>query len=236
MSSRPAVNGGTTRDQESIRPTERTGPPPLYIMLLTVVLAAACASPESPRVDTEGATQLTSTEYQPPEQVRNTTFVWSAEPDVDLFDERGRLIRAAQESKIIAYYAGIDVTYPASPRRSIHTTQSGSVQHCRHLSLAPSAHISSKSTTYTRDSKRPSAVKNRIWPHEYAMRTIGSRFSPAVKSLWNSARQPKRTATKNGCNGTNHRAPRRKHNTCRRSPPLSIDGLPQRKICSPERD
>ncbi len=57
-------------------------------------------------------TAIEPSQYRPPAQVRNATYTWSAEPGIDLFDDRGRLIRAAYESMIIAHYGGIDTTYP----------------------------------------------------------------------------------------------------------------------------
>lgn len=51
-------------------------------------------------------------QYQPPAQVLNATVVWSAEPGINLFDERGRLIRAAEEASLVAHYGGLEQTYP----------------------------------------------------------------------------------------------------------------------------
>jgi len=66
--------------------------------------AAAC----TPAVEPTGVPAI----YEPPPQVRGGTIVWSAAPEIDLFDQRGQLIRAAQESKFIAYYGGLTTTYP----------------------------------------------------------------------------------------------------------------------------
>lgn len=50
--------------------------------------------------------------YEPPIQVLNSTYAWSAAPEIDLFSERGKLIRASHESMMIAHYGGLDTTYP----------------------------------------------------------------------------------------------------------------------------
>ncbi|MFX1759137.1 hypothetical protein [Rhodococcus sp. As11] len=55
---------------------------------------------------------IITAEYEPPGQVRSSTFVWSAEPGIDLADQRSILTRAAYESMIIAHYGGLDTTYP----------------------------------------------------------------------------------------------------------------------------
>lgn len=76
---------------------------------LSILVLASC-SHNVP----EGTTTRTpeSSEYQPPAQVRNATYAWSAENGIDLLDERGQLVRAAHESMIIAHYGGMDATYP----------------------------------------------------------------------------------------------------------------------------
>ncbi|MFD6859263.1 hypothetical protein ACFWCF_18235 [Rhodococcus sp. NPDC060090] len=76
---------------------------------LSILILAACShnAPEDSTITTPKPS-----EYQPPTQVRNATYEWSAENGIDLLDERGRLIRAAHESAIIAHYGGMDATYP----------------------------------------------------------------------------------------------------------------------------
>lgn len=79
---------------------------------LSLLALTSCShsAPEERAITT--ATTIEPAQYQPPAQVRNATYLWSAEPGIDLLDDRGRLIRAAQESMIIAHYGGLDLTYP----------------------------------------------------------------------------------------------------------------------------
>ncbi|WP_306355989.1 MULTISPECIES: hypothetical protein [unclassified Nocardia] len=50
--------------------------------------------------------------YEPPDEVRNATVVWSAEPGIDLFSTAATLMRAADESDVIGRYAGLEHAYP----------------------------------------------------------------------------------------------------------------------------
>lgn len=88
-------------------------PPRLFVAVISVLAlaATACTANEIPSVETSRP-PATPTVYQPPGQVRNSTFVWSAEPGIDLADQRSILTRAAYESMIIAHYGGLDTTYP----------------------------------------------------------------------------------------------------------------------------
>ncbi|MGN5237731.1 MULTISPECIES: hypothetical protein [unclassified Rhodococcus (in: high G+C Gram-positive bacteria)] len=78
---------------------------------MSILVFSSCSQDTQEQPTTEPEPTIPR-EYQPPTQVLNATYVWSAEPEIDLFDERGRLIRAAEEAKTIAHYGGLDVTYP----------------------------------------------------------------------------------------------------------------------------
>jgi hypothetical protein len=87
------------------------------VLVLMVVTVPACESV----VEHDDASRATSTStspssgsdiYEVPDQLRDATVVWSAEPEVDLFSVEGTLIRAAQESIIIGIAVGLDYTYP----------------------------------------------------------------------------------------------------------------------------
>ncbi|WP_157084283.1 hypothetical protein [Millisia brevis] len=54
----------------------------------------------------------TPTAYEPPENVRNATMIWSAESGIDLVGPEAILVRAAREADVVARYAGPDSTYP----------------------------------------------------------------------------------------------------------------------------
>ncbi|NNH72330.1 hypothetical protein HLB23_21125 [Nocardia uniformis] len=73
------------------------------ILLLT---AACTTSPSAPPADTG------TPAYRPPEEVRNATVIWSAEPGVDLFDSNSTLVRAAAEALEVAILAGPEDSYP----------------------------------------------------------------------------------------------------------------------------
>ncbi|MFD6897490.1 hypothetical protein ACFWB0_23480 [Rhodococcus sp. NPDC060086] len=77
--------------------------------VMTILMLASC-SQDSPSGSVD--TTVEQSQYQPPAQVRNATYLWSAEPGIDLLDDRGRLIRAAYEAMIISSYGGLHVTYP----------------------------------------------------------------------------------------------------------------------------
>lgn len=49
--------------------------------------------------------------YVVPDQLRDTTMVWSAEPGIDLFSAEGTLVRAADESAVIAMMVGLKYSY-----------------------------------------------------------------------------------------------------------------------------
>ncbi len=67
--------------------------PRVVSVLLSGVLAAACTGSE-PDAPTEPGTSV----YTPPEEVLNSTVIWSAEPGIDLFDSFPTLTRAAMEA------------------------------------------------------------------------------------------------------------------------------------------
>lgn len=73
--------------------------------LVTVVSCSGTESGGAAPGDTTG-------QYRSPEQIQGATVVWSAEPGIHLQDERGSLVRAAEESWIIARYVGPENSYP----------------------------------------------------------------------------------------------------------------------------
>lgn len=73
------------------------------LMMLACLLTACTKAPAPP--------EPTSTAYQPPENARNATMIWSAEPGIDLFTPESILIRAAREADIVARYGGPGNTY-----------------------------------------------------------------------------------------------------------------------------
>ncbi|MGC0366120.1 hypothetical protein ABH922_004104 [Rhodococcus sp. 27YEA15] len=78
---------------------------------LTVIVVAGCSTgPDLP--DALPSTSAVVVEDAGPVGVRDATVVWSAEPGIDLFDERGRMVRAAQESDWIGLIVGSGETYP----------------------------------------------------------------------------------------------------------------------------
>lgn len=86
---------------------------------LPLLLLACSTDSESEALDHAMPTRTDDTEaaeYQPPSQVRNATIVWSSGPEIDLSSEYGRLVRAAEEAMIVAFYAGMDSTYPGFAR------------------------------------------------------------------------------------------------------------------------
>ncbi len=82
------------------------------VTTLVVFMLVACTSETEPAPQQSPSLPVDASEYQAPEQVRNATYVWSAEPGIDLLDNRGKLIRASHESMMIAFYGGIETTYP----------------------------------------------------------------------------------------------------------------------------
>ncbi|ORI21115.1 hypothetical protein [Rhodococcus sp. 1168] len=85
-------------------------------VLLTILTAgAACGSPvEDSSIQQTSSTSRSSSGsdvYEVPDQLRDATMVWSAEPEVDLFSAEGTLTRAAQESIAIGATVGLDYTY-----------------------------------------------------------------------------------------------------------------------------
>ncbi|WP_259443800.1 hypothetical protein [Rhodococcus sp. DMU2021] len=151
---------------------------------------------------------IITAEYEPPGQVRSSTFVWSAEPDVDLFDERGRLIRAAQESKIIAYYAGIDVTYPGfaealDPHYAIgisttlQTSLAGTIR--AHILEINDIHEGFKATICSQESN----LATRVRDEDYRIKVFSGReefveFGPTTEAhrheKWMQRHEPPRPA------------------------------------------
>ncbi|WP_280356203.1 hypothetical protein [Nocardia otitidiscaviarum] len=77
-----------------------------------ILLATGCGGTDTNDTPTSSSNARPSGVYQPPDEVRNATVVWSAEPGIDLFSTAATLIRASAESDIIGGYAGLDHTYP----------------------------------------------------------------------------------------------------------------------------
>ncbi|WP_306359981.1 hypothetical protein [Nocardia sp. CC227C] len=78
-----------------------------------LLLLAGCGRTDiSDTPTTSTSTPPSSGVYEPPDEVRNATVVWSAEPGIDLFSTPATLMRAANESDIIGSYAGLDHAYP----------------------------------------------------------------------------------------------------------------------------
>lgn len=84
------------------------------VLLVMLVGVAACDS----TTEHDGAPATTSAPHWPatdvyevPDQIRDATMVWSAEPGIDLLATEGTLIRAALESFAIGSLAGLDYTY-----------------------------------------------------------------------------------------------------------------------------
>ncbi|WP_306361419.1 hypothetical protein [Nocardia sp. CC227C] len=81
----------------------------LHTAGITAVLLLAVACTTSPSDSHESPD---SPSYLPPEEVRNATVVWSAEPGTDLFDTYPTLTRAAAEALVVAGLAGPERSYP----------------------------------------------------------------------------------------------------------------------------
>ncbi|ORI21117.1 hypothetical protein [Rhodococcus sp. 1168] len=84
------------------------------VLLAMLGVVAACDS----TTEHGGAPATTSASHRPatdvyevPDQIRDATMVWSAEPGIDLLATEGTLIRAALESFAIGSLAGLDYTY-----------------------------------------------------------------------------------------------------------------------------
>lgn len=93
-------------------------PVPASVFLLILVAVPACDSVAeedfaalSTSTSTSTSRSLGSDVYEVPDQLRDATMVWSAEPEVDLFSAEGTLTRAAQESIAIGATVGLDYTY-----------------------------------------------------------------------------------------------------------------------------
>ncbi|MFR9753447.1 hypothetical protein ACL02S_20770 [Nocardia sp. 004] len=84
----------------------------LAAMTLAVLMVAGCGHTTS---STPAPTTIVAPPpayYIPPDQVRNASAVWSADPPIDLLSLEAALVRAALESDLIGRAAGIDKTYP----------------------------------------------------------------------------------------------------------------------------
>ncbi|WP_157084279.1 hypothetical protein [Millisia brevis] len=75
-------------------------------MLLGTLLASGCSAEIPVPTPTEAP------DYQPPQNVRNATLVWSAQPEIDLLGPEATLTRATREAHLVALYAGPDNAYP----------------------------------------------------------------------------------------------------------------------------
>ncbi|SUA72750.1 Uncharacterised protein [Nocardia otitidiscaviarum] len=78
-----------------------------------IILATGCGGTDTRDTPTTSTSSRPSSGvYEPPDEVRNATVVWSAEPGIDLFSTPATLMRAANESDIIGSYAGLEHAYP----------------------------------------------------------------------------------------------------------------------------
>ncbi|MCP9622763.1 hypothetical protein FOH10_04645 [Nocardia otitidiscaviarum] len=78
-----------------------------------MLLITGCGGSDTSNTPTTSSSARPSgSVYEPPDEVRNATVVWSAEPGIDLFSTAATLARAARESDIIGSYAGLEHTYP----------------------------------------------------------------------------------------------------------------------------
>ncbi|OZF47250.1 hypothetical protein CH293_19985 [Rhodococcus sp. 14-2470-1b] len=65
--------------------------------------------------------------YEAPDQLREATMVWSAEPGIDLFSAEGTLVRASEESFAIGLMLGLDYTYVGFAESSNSPRNAGSL-------------------------------------------------------------------------------------------------------------
>lgn len=72
----------------------------------TVMVAVACAGGPNPPPDVK------PTVYRAPDEVRDVTMLWSAEPGIDLFSGQVSLVRAAYEAHFVGWAAHVPPTYP----------------------------------------------------------------------------------------------------------------------------
>jgi len=82
--------------------------------------ATACHSAGEPTTERSTTSTVTSryavAAYQVPENIRNSTVVWSAEPAIDLHGEQATLVRAAVEADWIALGSPLTKSYPGYER------------------------------------------------------------------------------------------------------------------------
>ncbi|MFZ2526312.1 MAG: hypothetical protein WAX14_01470 [Rhodococcus sp. (in: high G+C Gram-positive bacteria)] len=91
------------------------------IALLTTITAISACSPTDTTATPASATStatITTTpgDYRVPDNMRNSTVVWSAEPGIDLLGEYGTLTRGAVEANDVALGGGLDASYPGYAR------------------------------------------------------------------------------------------------------------------------
>ncbi|WP_028477726.1 hypothetical protein [Nocardia sp. CNY236] len=84
----------------------------LAAMMLAVLSVAGCSQTTSSAPDPTTTVAPPPAYYIPPDQVRDASAVWSADPPIDLLSSEAALVRAALESDLIGAAAGIDRTYP----------------------------------------------------------------------------------------------------------------------------
>lgn len=81
-------------------------------MTLTVVTACDSAVDDRLALETTSVPRWPATDfYEVPDQLRDATMVWSAEPGIDLLSAEGTLVRASEESFAIGLMIGLDYTY-----------------------------------------------------------------------------------------------------------------------------
>ncbi|MDV2477782.1 hypothetical protein F8M49_24665 [Rhodococcus zopfii] len=77
-------------------------------LAVSAFVTVSCAGTDSGAAALPEATER----YRSPEQIQGATVVWSAEPGLYLQDERGTLVRAAEEAWFVARYVGLENSYP----------------------------------------------------------------------------------------------------------------------------
>ena len=84
------------------------------VLLVVMVSATACDSVDEHKpapAPSSTPTWPAVNVYEVPDQIRDATMVWSAEPGIDLFSDEGVVTRAAEESALIGLMAGLDYAY-----------------------------------------------------------------------------------------------------------------------------
>ncbi|MGX6512126.1 hypothetical protein [Rhodococcus sp. SJ-2] len=109
-----------------MRPSRVSAP----ILTFTAIMLTACNSgpvavPGAPRSEIPGTGgSSTPATYSVPENLLNSTLIWSSEPGIDLFSEEATLTRAAIEANVIALAGSSADSYPGFDRAIDQETRS----------------------------------------------------------------------------------------------------------------